>query len=73
DGLADDPEMAGRVDFHFRVAGDGHVAMVKITDSGLEDKPTEDCLVQSARRWQFPETGNKQLVKFDTDFEFACE
>ena len=73
DGLEEDPEMAGRVDFHFRVSGDGHVAMVQITRSGLHDKPTEDCLVDSARRWRFPKTGSSQLAKFDTDFTFATE
>ncbi len=73
DGLEDDPDMAGRVDFHFRVRGDGHVAMVKITRSGLHDRATEDCLVGSARRWTFPRTGAAALSKFDTDFTFATE
>jgi hypothetical protein len=73
EGLDEDPEMAGRVDFHFRVRGDGHVAMVQITRSGLHDKATEDCLVDSARRWSFPSTGAASLAKFDTDFTFATE
>ena len=73
EGLEEDPEMAGRVDFHFRIKGDGGVAMVQITRSGLHDKATEDCLVDSARRWDFPSTGAAALAKFDTDFTFATE
>lgn len=73
EGLQSDPELAGRVDFHFRVAGDGHVAMVKVTRSGLRDKGTEDCFVRQARAWSFPSTGGGALTKFDTDFNFVTE
>ncbi len=64
-------EISGRVDFHFRVASDGHVAMVKVTRSELADQPTEDCFVKSAAKWSFPKTHTAQLVKFDTNFTFA--
>ena len=64
-------EMSGRVDFHFRLAPDGHVAMVKITQSELEDPSVEACFVESARRWQFPPTRRSTLMRFDTDFTFA--
>lgn len=73
DGLEDNPDLQGRVDFHFRIAGDGHVAMVKVTESGLQDKGTEDCFVRSARGWSFPSTGSKSMTKFDTNFNFAFE
>lgn len=73
EGLEDNPDLQGRVDFHFRIAGDGHVAMVKVTRSVLEDKATEDCFVRSARGWKFPSTGGESLTKFDTNFNFAFE
>jgi hypothetical protein len=73
DGLAEDETLAGEVKFHFRVAKDGHVALVKITSSGLRHKDTEDCLVDAARRWRFPATGQAGLAKFDTSFEFAAQ
>ncbi len=72
-GLDINEELAGRVDFHFRVAGDGHVAMVKLTQSGLRDKPTEDCLVNVSRQWRFPKTDSGQLARFDTHFTFASQ
>ena len=73
EGLEQDETLAGEVKFHFRVAKDGHVALVKITSSGLRHKDTEDCLVDAARRWSFPATGQAGLAKFDTSFEFAAQ
>lgn len=71
EGLEQNPDLQGRVDFHFRIAGDGHVAMVKVTRSGLRDRATEDCFVEKARQWSFPRTGGEALTKFDTDFNFT--
>lgn len=71
EGLEDNPDLTGRVDFHFRIAGDGHVAMIKVTESGLRDKATEDCFVRVARAWEFPASNSPMLTKFDTDFMFA--
>jgi hypothetical protein len=72
-GLEQDETLKGDVVFHFRVAPDGHVAMVKITESGLRHKDTEDCLVDAARRWRFPKTGQASMAKFDTSFAFAAQ
>lgn len=71
EGLEENPDLTGRVDFHFRIAGDGHVAMLKVTESGLRDKATEDCFVRVARAWEFPASNSPMLTKFDTDFMFA--
>lgn len=73
EGLEQDETLKGDVGFHFRVAPDGHVAMVKITESGLRHKDTEDCLVDAARRWRFPKTGQAGMAKFDTSFAFAAQ
>lgn len=72
EGLEENEELAGRVDFHFRVAKDGHVGMIKITHSALRDKPTEDCMVDEARRWKFPSTNRTGYLKFDTHFDFMA-
>jgi hypothetical protein len=64
-------DMKGKVDFAFAVAPDGHVAMVKVTRSGLRSKKVEDCFVQKAKDWKFPKSGGGQLTKFDTDFTFT--
>jgi hypothetical protein len=73
EGLESDESLAGEVSFHFRVATDGHVALVRLTSSGLRDKQTEDCIVDASRRWKFPATGQPGLVKFNTSFEFATQ
>jgi hypothetical protein len=73
EGLEKRPDMSGEVGFHFRVASDGRVALVRLTDSGLRDRTTEDCLVDTTRRWKFPKTGKSGLVKVDTSFEFALQ
>lgn len=72
-GLEEDPDLQGRVDFHFRIAPDGHVAMVKVTRSALKDKPTEDCFVNKSRRWSFPKSSKKVALKFDTNLNFAAQ
>ncbi len=71
EALERDEDLQGRVAFHFRIAPDGHVAMVKVTQSELADHDTEECFVDAAKGWKFPKTHVAQLLKFDTDFTFA--
>ena len=71
--LQENDELQGRVAFQFGVAPDGHLAMVKVTDSTLRSKSAEDCMVAQARRWAFPRTNRSTLMKFDTDFTFVYE
>lgn len=73
DALARNPDLQGRVDMRFGIAPDGHLSVVKVTASSLRDKPTEDCLVSSAREWTFPPTNRPSLMKFETDFSFVYE
>lgn len=72
-GLQADEDLRGRVDFHFRVAADGHVAMVKVTKSTLAHKPTEDCFVAKSKKWAFPKHQGKALTQFDTHFNFVAD
>jgi hypothetical protein len=73
DALAENPDLQGKVFLKFGIAPDGHVAMVKVTDSSLRSKPTEDCLVEKARTWDFPQTNRSTLLQFETDFTFVYE
>ena len=73
DALQDNPDLHGTVDMEFGIATDGHLSLVAVRRSSLEDKPTEDCLVERARGWKFPSTGRPGLMKFDTDFTFVYE
>ena len=72
-GLQENEDLQGRVNFQFGIAPDGHVAMVKITNSTMASKTTEDCMVAQARTWKFPQTNRASLMKFDTDFTFTYE
>ena len=64
EGLERDDEMSGRVDFHFRIAPDGHVALIKVTHSELRDPDTEECFVETMAAWDFPATSQQALIKF---------
>lgn len=65
------PQMKGRVWMTFVVAGDGHVASVKITRSQLRSRVVEKCIVDRARRFSFPRSEGGQTTKFDTHFDFT--
>lgn len=67
-----DETLAGKVDFEFAVAPDGHVAMVRVIRSTLRSKDAEDCFVEKARYWKFPHTNQDILTRFETDFTFAA-
>ncbi len=67
-----DETLAGKVDFEFAIAPDGHVAMVRVTRSTLRSKDAEDCFVEKARHWKFPKTNQDILTRFETDFTFAA-
>src|SRR5690554_5529957 len=67
-----DETLAGKVDFEFAVAPDGHVAMVRVSRSTLRSKDAEDCFVEKARHWKFPKTNQDILTRFETDFTFAA-
>ncbi len=73
EALQDDETLAGKVDFEFAIAPDGHVAMVKVVRSTLRSKSAEDCFVQKARHWKFPRTNQDILTRFETDFTFATQ
>lgn len=69
--LDTNPDLAGRVDLDFAVTPDGQVAMVRVVDSTLESTAAEDCFVERARHWRFPETNHELPTRFETDFTFS--
>ena len=71
-GLKRDPSVGGKVGFHFRIASDGHAAMVQVVHSELRTKRIEDCFVDTARSWRFPRS-SAQLSKFDTELVFFLD
>lgn len=71
--VLENEDVQGTVDMQFGIAPDGHVAMVKVTESTLRSREAEDCFVKVARDWKFSQTGKSNLTKFDTDFGFYYE
>lgn len=69
--LRDDPDLEGTVDFEFAITPSGHVAMVKVSGSTLRSTAAEDCFVERAKEWQFPQTNQELLTRFETDVTFA--
>jgi TonB family protein len=52
--LQTNPNLKGRIMTSFEIAANGKVSRSEIANSTLNHQPTEQCVAQSIRRWQFP-------------------
>lgn len=68
--LDERPEVSGEVAFEFGIGPGGEVKMVRVTNSELESRKAEDCLVEKTRGWSFPETNLGTVTRFDTSMTF---
>jgi hypothetical protein len=68
--LQNDSSLAGDVSFDFAIHPTGRVLMAKVADSSLESKAAEDCFVEHARHWEFPETSQDLPTRFETSVTF---
>ncbi len=68
--LAHDRSLSGAVEFDFAVHPEGRVAMVKIADSSLHSTEAEDCFVDKARHWAFPQTSQDLPTRFQMSMTF---
>ena len=53
-GLAKNPDLAGRVAVHFTIAETGRVSNAEIASSTLDDEDVGVCIVEAVERWKFP-------------------
>jgi len=53
-GLAQDPNAAGRVTVRFVIGSDGAVAVSAVADSSYPNPAVAACFANAVRRWQFP-------------------
>jgi len=53
EGLADHPDLAGRVFLKWQILEDGTVGAVMLNESTMEDKAVEACMVASIKQWRF--------------------
>lgn len=54
EGLARDPDLAGRVAVQLTIAPSGEVPVAAVVDSSLEDDGVEQCIAGAVKRWMFP-------------------
>ena len=68
--LREDPDLSGSVEFDFAVHPSGKVAMVKVKESSLQSYDAEDCFIERARDWQFPQVNQDLPTRFQTSMAF---
>ena len=61
-GLASKPDLSGRLLIKFIISGTGNVQMSALDASTLGDSGVENCIVQAARRWTFPQPAGGGIV-----------
>jgi hypothetical protein len=71
--LDERPDASGEVGFEFGIDSGGGVKMVRVTDSELESRKAEDCMVEKTRGWSFPETGMGSVTTFETSMTFRLQ
>lgn len=70
EGLARDPELAGRVAVNFVIGPDGHVVSATV-QQGLGDDGVDQCLVEHVKTWKFPAPGGSGNVIITYPFNFT--
>lgn len=67
-GLAQDPELHGRVVVHFIIGSDGTVMSSQVQDSSVALPSVGQCIANAVRRWQFPPPGGHGVVAVNYPF-----
>jgi hypothetical protein len=64
--LTMNPNLKGKVKVSFLIKGDGEVGTATIAESTMNNKPTEDCILEKVKTWQFPKPkgGGSVMVKY---------
>lgn len=65
-GLATDPQLAGRVEVQFTIGADGYVSESLLTSSDLADESVGECIRGAVARWKFPSPsdGNPVVITY---------
>jgi hypothetical protein len=72
-GLADDPELGGRLLLRFTIGPDGHAGPVQIVDDQLGAPAVARCLAELIPRWQFPRPRPGPALTITYPFVFSSE
>ncbi|MEN9529657.1 MAG: hypothetical protein RI932_1530 [Pseudomonadota bacterium] len=65
------PNLKGRVMTSFEIGANGKVSRSEIANSTLNHPPTEQCVAQSIRQWQFPNPRGGGNVRVNYPFSFG--
>lgn len=63
-GLAKNPDLAGRVAVQFTIATTGRVSEAEIASSTLDDEDVGSCIVEAVKRWKFPKPDDDVAVTY---------
>ena len=55
-GLAKDPNLAGRVSVRFIIGSDGKVSASEVADSTIKDESVAKCVAKAVEGWKFPKS-----------------
>ncbi len=67
-GLAQDPNLSGRVNIEFTIGPNGKVLDAKVTASTLTNTTVEGCMEKALKRWKFPKPAGGGKVKVSYPF-----
>lgn len=67
-GLADDPELAGRVEVAFTIGTDGRVSKSEVSSTTMGETEVPQCVAQAVERWMFPKPANDESVQVTYPF-----
>ncbi|MCA9706153.1 MAG: AgmX/PglI C-terminal domain-containing protein [Myxococcales bacterium] len=68
EGLAEDPELAGRVMIGFTIDPDGEVDRAEVASSDLGDGEVAECIAEAIAGWRFPKAADGQPVHVSYPF-----
>ncbi|MEZ4410202.1 MAG: AgmX/PglI C-terminal domain-containing protein [Polyangiales bacterium] len=69
-GLAQDPQLAGRVTVRFAIGSEGRVIGVTVVEDTLPSPSVGECIARAVRRWEFPQPEGGGVVTVSYPFTF---
>ncbi len=72
-GLAQNPNAAGRVTLRFAIGGAGAVIASSVSESTYPNQSVSNCIASAARRWQFPAPEGGGVVTVNYPFILSNE
>ena len=64
------PKLAGKVTLRWLIAPKGDVSKVEVTETTLNNKKIENCLISSIKYWRFPAPKGGGIVQVTYPIEF---